>query len=350
LGLGLAGLVTAGACADLGQSLRGMGERAGHSLDRTRTRIAPSATHMAKAIEKGSAWCAGKLKANLAALNESLHHPATESLTPEQSYYLGRTVTAELLSKRFDNRLVGVQGKGRRAKGSDDLHYVQAVAAALLPAAERSHDPQLPPERFPAALHVAVVPGEAPSAYSTPGGFILVSTGMVRLAQDEDELAAVLAHEVAHTTLAHGLAAIDRGDVKLLRSIGAAGRALGKETKLPLGKLMDAFDRFTDAIVHRLTEGYDRSYEFAADARALGILNEAGYDPAALGRVLRRLDAWQKAHGVQGMGKTHPSPQARLARVEGAPSQAPDPGHRKVRAQRFADHAPPLVRGALARR
>ncbi len=287
-----------------------------------------------------------------AALLKGLDHPAATELTPEQEYYLGRTVCAQVLADRFENRVVAIQGKGHKATGTTDLHYLQAIAAALVPAAERSHLTDLPDERIPTTLRVAVVPGAAPNAYATPGGFVVVTSGMLALAENEDELAAVLAHELAHVTLAHGLSAIDRNEAPLLKKIGRGAEALGSSMGVDLSTLTAAFDKFTGAISQKLTKGYDADYEFAADARAATILEEAGYDPAALPRIVGRLGTWLEANGKAGFGETHPSPKDRIARLGEVPSVPGEEGHVQARELRFAVHTPKLVnQGArMARR
>ncbi|MDF1563024.1 MAG: M48 family metallopeptidase [Deltaproteobacteria bacterium] len=333
-------LLGASPCGTMGSQIRNNIQQAERNL---RINSAQDIRRVGQRITSATKHLDAALQKHLPALKKGLDHPAATELTPEQEYYLGRTVCAQILAERFENRVVAVKGKGREATGSADLHYLQAIANALVPAAERSHLDALPPERIPTALRVAVVPGDAPNAYATPGGFVVVTSGMLSLAENEDELAAVLAHELSHVTLAHGLSAIDKAEAPLLKRIGRGAEALGTSMGVDLSELTQAFDKFTGAISAKLTKGYDADYEFAADARAASILEEAGYDPSALPRIVDRLGSWLEANGQKGFGETHPSPKDRLARLGEVPVVPGAEGHQRVREVRFAAHTPKLV-------
>ena len=107
---------------------------------------------------------------------------------PSHEYYIGRSVSAQILSRykvHPDRRL---------------QEYVNLVGHAVLTAPE--------PLKTYAGYHFVVLEGEQLQAVSAPGGFVFVTEGTVRRAKDEDELAAVLAHEIAHVSLRHGIGAI----------------------------------------------------------------------------------------------------------------------------------------------
>ena len=54
--------------------------------------------------------------------------------------------------------------------------------------------------------------GDEINAYAAPGGNVMVTTGLYRIIENEEQLAAVLAHEIAHITLKHGLSAIKQSN------------------------------------------------------------------------------------------------------------------------------------------
>ena len=250
---------------------------------------------------------------------ESLHHPAAKKgFTPRQEYYLGRTVTAHILA-RFDSGLVGVEGKGRQAKAVRPLAYVTRIAQVVLQGARKSYPKEAykeagVTERVPTAFRVGIVQDEAPGAWSAPGGFVVLTTGMLELCENEDELAAVLAHEMGHVSMAHGLAAVDPNRRQQIDEvIKAAGQAFAAE----LGKQMKFMKGFADDIAKTLFDsGYEKEWEYAADGRGATILTAAGYDPNAMVSVLKKLEAWQKAHGKGGWSKTHPLASERISKLE----------------------------------
>lgn len=279
---------------------------------------------------------------------DTLANPASENLDADQEYYLGRAVTAELLG-RYGNRLVGVEGTGKDAEGTAQLLYVQSIAAAIAEAgrvSDPTKDKKKAHERHPTTLRVALVVDEIPNAYATPGGFAVVTTGMLDLAQSEDELAAVLAHEMSHVNLAHGLAAIDDGRLKGgIKKMGEGlSEAAGAEGLV--AELAAKFGGMVGDITGKLIGGYPEKWEYAADARALDTLQAAGYSPGALEKVLGRLDAWQKDHNKEGIAGTHPDSQDRIKRVRGAAQVKVPPKALAVRSARFQENVPVLLEAA----
>jgi predicted Zn-dependent protease len=125
------------------------------------------------------------------------------------------------------------------------------------------------------------------NAFALPGGYVYVTRGLLALANDEAELAGVLAHEIAHITLGHGERRNDRG-VK-----AGVGLVLGTV----VGGLLGGKDGARDVLRHgsRLMMGYMANYsreqEYRADAEGVRLLAGAGYDPAAQADFLAGLAA-----------------------------------------------------------
>lgn len=147
----------------------------------------------------------------------------------------------------------------------------------------------------------ALVASDTINAYAAPGGYIFLTRGAVELMQDEAELAAVLAHEVAHINQKH--------IVKALRIRGAE-RAPEAGLAHLLGGTADparmAFIQAVDKAVNILFDsGLKQQDEFEADR--LGALSAtlAGYDPQALPRYLTRLESVQ-GEKTAVLYKTHP--------------------------------------------
>jgi predicted Zn-dependent protease len=145
------------------------------------------------------------------------------------------------------------------------------------------------------------------SAYSAPGGYIFITRGAMRLIEDESELAAVLAHEVAHVALNHGIDAVKQAKTA---DLGATAIKTQSDQLAAYGKLVD--EGFDTIVV----KGFSREQESRADSEAVKYLAAAGYDPAGLVRFLQRLQSRTGAGGgLQQLMSTHPATAERVATV-----------------------------------
>jgi predicted Zn-dependent protease len=217
---------------------------------------------------------------------------AVADITPEQEYYIGRSVTALILDS-YD-----------LYEDPEATRYLNLLGQSLAAVSSR-------PILFN-GYRFAILDTDEINAFATPGGHILVSRGMLRLAKDEHMLAAVLAHEISHIVLQHGLKAI-----KTSRWSGA-GKSLGvlalemAADDSSAGELTQMFgESLLDITDTLLEKGYSRNQEKAADAEAVAILRVLGYDPNALVDILVALEE-NTENGGPGFGKTHPDPEARI--------------------------------------
>jgi predicted Zn-dependent protease len=163
--------------------------------------------------------------------------------------------------------------------------------------------------------HFFVVEDQSLNAFSLPGGYVYVNTGILGLAQSEDELAAVLAHETAHIAARHGLRNLKRaqraqigvGIASILGQIltrgGAGGRAIGAGAQI-LGAGV-------------LTK-YSRDFEREADYLGLYNLTRAGYQPAGMVRIFERLGQAQgrAQSSIGGIFASHPDAGERIRNTE----------------------------------
>jgi len=218
-------------------------------------------------------------------------------ITEEEEYYIGRSVAALILSryKVYDNaELTG---------------YVNRVGQAVACFSSR-------PETY-AGYHFLILDSEEINAMAAPGGFIFITRGLLKTCQDEEMLAAVLAHEVGHVAARHGLQSIKKArlmDAFKLIASEAASRVGSEDFK----KLVSVFDSVLGDIMTVLVErGYDRKYEYEADSLSVKFLAQAGYSPAGLTGFLEQLkkEAPSVSAGARGWFRTHPLPADRLDRV-----------------------------------
>jgi predicted Zn-dependent protease len=151
----------------------------------------------------------------------------------------------------------------------------------------------------------AVVETPEVNAFSGPDGYILITRGLVRDLHDESELAGVLAHEMAHVLEKHGLQAVKQ-----------AGRAKAFSSALQADERLGAFSDATNGLVDTvLVKGYDRKQEEEADARAVRLVINAGYDPLGYYNFLQRLAKEQSSSGGGGAMSTHPGAGERAKKV-----------------------------------
>jgi predicted Zn-dependent protease len=220
---------------------------------------------------------------------------AAEEITPEQEYYLGRAVGANILSRyeiwRGDAELT---------------NYLNEICSTIVINSPR-------PDIYN-GYHVALLDSTEMNAFATPGGHIFITRGLVACADSEDALAAAIAHEIGHIQLQHSIKAIKNSRVinALMVTGTSAAKNLGNDT---LKELADVMDESVSEIVTTLIEkGYSRDQIYNADKAAMALLAAAGYDPSSLVSMLRQLERNQRG-GPGDVAKTHPSPTQRIENV-----------------------------------
>jgi beta-barrel assembly-enhancing protease len=137
--------------------------------------------------------------------------------------------------------------------------------------------------------HALILDTEEINSYATAGGHILVSKGMIRLSQDEDILAAALAHSVSHIVLGHGTASIKR--TRLLKMSHILFKALGSGSPSSQGWKVtnDLSDSFYDQMDASLTVGEQEKQYEAADKMAIELMQRLGYCEESLIKLLTSL-------------------------------------------------------------
>ncbi|MFA7404329.1 MAG: M48 family metalloprotease [Pelobacteraceae bacterium] len=160
-------------------------------------------------------------------------------------------------------------------------------------------------------FHFVVIESSEINAYSTPGGYVFVTTAVLTKMENEAELAGVLAHEIAHVT--------DRHIVKELSLKGAEKSAVSSIAALIGGASESvgiAFSQTVDKAVDLiLRDGYKKEDEMQADASAVMLCAFSGYDPSGLVTFLDKIGKIKS-----GVGKTYPVYDVRLATLQRAMS------------------------------
>ncbi|MCK5132015.1 MAG: M48 family metalloprotease [Candidatus Sabulitectum sp.] len=245
---------------------------------------------------------------------------ANREITATEEYYIGRAVAANILATStpmFDFYAVSY------------VNEVGTVVARFSPV----------PFTY-GGWHFMILDNQGINALSCPGGIVLLNRGLCDLAQNEDELAAILAHEAAHIALSHGIQSVEKA------KLTSAWTTLGHEGAQHLGsddvqELSENYGDVVDDITMNLvTKGYSRDSEQQADSLAVHILAGAGYDPMALASVLNRMDGLTETSGP-GFWQTHPAPSDRvqwvLDEIETSSLTSPSAEEIAVRAARFTE-------------
>lgn len=216
----------------------------------------------------------------------------TEEFTSQDEYYIGRAVAAHIL--------------GQYAPYTKDpamINYLNLILGALTINS-----------RYPYwfnGYHLMILDSDIPNAYSTPGGHIFISRGLIDLVNSEDMLAAVIAHEIAHIHLFHGIAEIkhERMIADLYRQQEKIG--LMTEKELAAERQSTFSDSISKMVNTLFVKGHSQLQEFEADSMAINLLVSAGYQPMGLIEMLKVLDKYQLFNDG-GLQKSHPLPAKRI--------------------------------------
>lgn len=187
----------------------------------------------------------------------------------------------------------------RQAKFINDpvvVEYVNRVGQNLV----RNSDAQVP-------FTIKVIDSDVVNAFALPGGFFYVNSGLILHADEESELAGVMAHEIAHVCARHGTKQATKGEIAQLAMIPAmifipytlAGYAIyqGMQFAIPM-----AFLQFT------------RTDEAEADYLGLEYMYKAGYDPNAFVAFFEKVAADEKKQPgtIPKIFSTHPPTPERI--------------------------------------
>ncbi len=217
---------------------------------------------------------------------------ASKEISDSEEYYLGRGVAARILSQYPLSKDEGLNT------------YVNKVGQTV---ARKSTRP-----RTHKGYHFAVLDSSTPNSFACPGGIIFITRGMIKACANEDQLAAVLAHEVAHVANRDGIASISQA--RWTEVATTAGTEVAKQYGGSLGQLVAMFEGSIDDVFKTvIVNGYSRAAEENADRAGVEMLSRAGYNPAAMVAILTAMSAKGGSGGILG---THPSTSDRLANIK----------------------------------
>lgn len=218
-------------------------------------------------------------------------YKVTEQISPENEYYIGRATAAIILN---DYNLYNEPNLTK---------YLNKICGAITINSEKPD------------YYVAVLDSDEINAMATPGGHILITRGLLKCTSNEEELASVIAHEIAHIQKQHSISSIKTSRFKDL-SLNVASLAINESDNDEVKQMMSVFGDSVDDVVSSLVlNGFSQEQEFEADSYALELLNNAGYNPHSIVNMLKTLEQNQANH-KRGFVKTHPEPKKRIKKIE----------------------------------
>ena len=210
---------------------------------------------------------------------------------PVEEYFIGRKIAARVIDE-----YPPVENKEELVK------YVNNVGATV---ALGSTAPYL----FHPYIFI-VGESEQINAFAAPGGIVIITTGMLNFLKNEDELAVILGHEIAHVELQHGIKSVGSEKViKLLNGLGnfAVGQAGGSGLqKIAIEKLAAYV---MDTLLDNMRNGYGIEIESEADTRGMELAYEAGYHAPTMVNLIKRFKETTGSYG----GASYPEKRAHLA-------------------------------------
>lgn len=206
---------------------------------------------------------------------------AETNVGPIYDYYLGREVAARVMG-----------GSKALPAGDAASLYVNTVCRSLVLASDS-------PYQYRPYTCIVLEDREL-NAFAAPGGIIFITSGMLSFLQNEDELAAVLGHEISHVQFRHGAVSVAQQNVQ---------NVLGKNF-YGTDKKNSLFGSILGQLYGNILNGYSIEMEAEADANGMQMAYDAGYSPQVFPEVLERFKSVKNGYG----GAGYPEDRARLAR------------------------------------
>ena len=233
----------------------------------------------------------------------------------------------------------GVPGGSQRIDGQEHARIVSAYGGvyhndqleqALVPVVSRVVANSRRPEQ---TYRITILNAPAVNAFALPGGFLYVTRGLLALANDSAEVAAVLAHEMAHVTANHAIERQNKARNALIVSRVVSDVLEG-----------DAIGRLALASSRRSLATFSRRQELEADAIGVGTIGRAGYDPFAAARFLDAMGEYADYRSALTLRdrrpdflSSHPTTPDRISFADRAARQFGAPGIGEKDRERFLD-------------
>ena len=178
--------------------------------------------------------------------------------------------------------------------------YVQRVGMKL---AKTSDAPDLPYE-------FVIINSSDLNAWALPGGKIAINRGLLAALDSEAQLAAVLAHEIAHVTKRHSARMQKKAE-----GASMLGALIGLGVGMKAPEYRDLAMQGASTLAYGAQANYSRDHELQADKAGMKTMSRAGYDPqaaVALQEIFLRESQGRKSDTISGFFASHPPSQERI--------------------------------------
>jgi predicted Zn-dependent protease len=198
------------------------------------------------------------------------------NLSDQQEVALGEQINHQLLTTEFHLRNDPVISS-----------YINQVGQQLVPFSGR---PQIP-------YHFQVIQDPQVNAFSTMGGYVYITTGLLAVADNEAQVASVVGHEIGHISARH---AVEQMRQQAIVSGVASAASLDRDQAVNIG------------VELAVTRPNSRQDEFEADSLGLSMIDHAGYAPSAMPAFLEKLTRYPSSPAFL---STHPAVPDRINRL-----------------------------------
>ena len=244
-------------------------------------------------------WMAAILAPALAPAELKELRPGFNLFSAQQDVQLGREASGEL-----QKQMTVVHN--REVDAYLNTLLVKLERSAYARTLSREGGPRS--EVFPFAIHA--VADKRINAFSLPGGPIFINTGVFEAADNEAQMAGVIAHEMSHVVLRHGTKQLTAQNLVQLPLV-LAGALAGHSLWGQLAQIGIGFG------ANSVLLKFSRTDEAQADYNGAEIMADAGYNPQELGRFFEKLEAKGGAQGsLEQFLSDHPNPGNRVAAID----------------------------------
>ena len=176
------------------------------------------------------------------------------------------------------------------------------------------------------------------NAFAAPGGYIGVNVGLIDITSSEDELASVLAHEIAHVELMHSMQMIERAktiNMASMISILAAILVSSQDVEAASAIIYTGIAGSAQSMIN-----FTRANEYEADRVGVEVLKKSEYAPQAMADFMRLLQSREQGGELAGIEylRTHPVNSNRIAEITSRLSGLQKKPPKSTRYQQFKDY------------
>ena len=197
------------------------------------------------------------------------------NISDEQEIEIGKQTNQQVLSQY------------RLSRNSQVQQYIRSLGQELI---RNSNSREIP-------FVFQVVDSDEVNAFAAPGGYVYVTTGLMKTAENRAQLASVMGHEIAHVNEKHGVRGLKQA---------VAARGIATVAGVDTSQLAQIAYQLT------LDLPQSRSFEYEADRSGLKILQQSGYPAAAFANFLAKLEG---GGGTPEFIRTHPTSENRIKAI-----------------------------------